>query len=240
MRILVIQNDPASPAGIVGERAAARGAELVVVQPHSGDPLPPAPDGFDAALVLGGPQSASDDENYPAFAPTRDLLCGFHAEEKPILGICLGVQILARCFGKPVLPQGSLEFGLPPIEITPAGAADPLLAGLPTKQRVMQWHEDTYEMPEGAVHLMRGDQCANQAFRIGRATYGFQCHFEATRELVRIWLDSYPTSLQRHYGPKAPEHLARVRDELASHVHEAERFGTIVADRWLDIVETSR
>jgi GMP synthase-like glutamine amidotransferase len=236
MRILVIQNDPTAPAGIVGDRAAARGAALVVVQPHRGGALPPAPDGFDAAIVLGGPQSAADDAAYPAFAPMRDLLRGFHAEARPLLGICLGAQILARCFDQPVRPQDALEFGLPPIEITPDGARDPLLAGLAPRQRVMQWHEDTFHMPEGARHLMRGDGCANQAFRLGRTTYGFQCHFEATRDLFGLWLDSYPASLERHYGPDAPSEIARVRRELAAHADEAERFGAAVADRWLDLV----
>jgi GMP synthase-like glutamine amidotransferase len=169
----------------------------------------------------------------------RDLLRRFHAEEKPLLGICLGVQILARCFGKPVLPQGGLEFGLPPIEITPDGAADPLLRGLPAKPRLMQWHEDTYVMPDDAVQLMRGAACDHQAFRLGRTTYGFQCHFEATRALVDVWLNSYPTSLQRHYGENAPAQVARVRQELTAHLEAAEEFGATVTDRWLDLVATS-
>lgn len=236
MRILVIQNDPISPAGLIGERAGARGATITVVQPHAGDPLPAGPNGFDGALILGGPQSASDDAAYPAFAPMRDLLRGFHAEERPLLGICLGGQILARCFDKEVVPQGGLELGLPPIEITPEGARDPLLSGLEPKQRVMQWHEDTFIMPDGARHLMRGDGCANQAFRLGRTTYGFQCHFEATRELVNTWLDNSPASLRRHYGDAAPREVARVRRELAAHAGEAERFGASVADRWLDLI----
>jgi GMP synthase (glutamine-hydrolysing) len=93
-------------------------------------------------------------------------------------------------------------------------------------------------MPDGAAQLMRGEHCANQAFRLGRTTYGFQCHFEATRSLVDTWLGSYPTSLTRHYGDGAAGEIARVRDELAAHVEEAERFGAALADRWLDLVET--
>jgi GMP synthase (glutamine-hydrolysing) len=238
MRILIIQNHPLGTSGVVGERIAERGAETVIVDPHQGDALPPAPNGFDALLVLGGSMSAADDAGYPIFPPMRALMRGFHDEGRPVLGICLGSQLLARCFGQPVYPQPAVELGFPEIEITPAGAADPLLAGLAPAQRIMQWHEDTFTMPSEAVHLMRGSNCTNQAFRVGLTTYAFQCHFETTPALVQSWLAGAPRSIEKYYGPEAPAHTARLHAELAAHGESASRFGATVADRWLDLIET--
>ncbi|MBX6321297.1 MAG: type 1 glutamine amidotransferase [Rhodospirillaceae bacterium] len=239
MRILVIQNHPLGSAGIVGERIAARGGEAVVVNPHEGGALPPDPDGFDALLVLGGSMSAADDAGYPVFRPMRALMRDFHDDGRPVLGICLGAQLLARCFGQPVFPHRSLELGFPEIEITADGAADPLLAGLSPRQRILQWHEDTFGMPAQAAQLMRGADCLNQAFRVG-SSYGFQCHLEATPDLLESWLSAAPRALDGHYGARAPEAIARLRAELAAHAPAARRLGETVADRWLDLVAARR
>lgn len=237
MRILILQNDPITPAGIVAERIAARpGTTAVVVHPHSGDSLPDAADGFAAAVVLGGPMSATDEARYPAIAPMLDLLRDFHRQDRPLLGLCLGAQLLARSFGKAVRRHTALEFGFVPIEITEEGARDPLLADLPRRQRIMQWHEDTFDMPDEGVRLMTGDACINQAFRVGRATYGFQCHFEVTPALVNTWLDGFGHSLAGHLGEAAvPAAIRRVREETVAYADAARAFAEAVSDRWLDL-----
>jgi GMP synthase-like glutamine amidotransferase len=241
MRILVIENDPRAPTGIVGERMAARGIAADAVQPHDGGTLPAAPDGYAAAIVLGGPMAADDDANYPVFRPMLDLLQRFHADDKPLLGICLGSQVLARLFGGTVRRyEGGLEFGYVPLALTDAGAADPLLRGNGRAQRIMQWHEDTFDLPPGAVQLMSGADCPVQAFRVGRSAYAFQCHFEAHAAIVEDWLDAYGHSLPRHYGNQADAHKARVRQESAAHAAAQRRFAETASDRWLDLVQARR
>ena len=143
---------------------------------------------YDGVIVLGGTMDAFDDEKNPHFQPLIQLLRGFHPADKPILGICLGAQLVARVFDKPVYRHVELELGFTEVEITDAGARSPLLAGAARRQRVMEWHQDTFDLPEGAELLVTGERCRNQAFRIGHHVYAFQFHFEATRPMLRSWV----------------------------------------------------
>ena len=93
----------------------------------------------------------------------------------------------------------------PEIEITPAGQDDPLLTGLAPRQHIFQWHEDTFDVPKGAVHLMQGNLCRNQSFRYGRTAYAFQCHFEVSEELARTWLDNWGHTIAKYYDPPRVE-----------------------------------
>jgi GMP synthase-like glutamine amidotransferase len=235
-QILVIQNDRLSPAGIVEERMRARGIEPVVRQPMEGEALPPSPNGYAAAIVLGGAMSANDDVRYPVMGPMRRLLADFHAAGKPILGICLGAQVLARVFGRNVRRHTFLEFGYTPLRITDAGRQDRLLAGLANPQWIMESHEDTFDLPAAAVPLMTGEGCVNQAFRVGRATYAFQCHFEATPDIIQSWVEVSRQHLQDHLGDRVPATLDRLRRAHAMRAGGQRGFAEAVADRWLELI----
>jgi len=239
-RLLVVQSCPVTPAGIVGAVAEARGAVLTTVFPHRGEPLSRSTAGFDGLIILGGPMHAGDDIHYPAFPALLALIRRFHAQGKPIFGICLGAQLIARAFGKSVYRFGGCEVGYLPVEITADGADDPLLAGLATEQRIMQMHEDSFDLPARAVLLMRNDACANQAFRLGRTSYGFQFHLEVTETDARNFpRDCWP-ALQRHFGANAEAEEARVIAEVEAHYRTGEHFCRTVTERWLDLVADCR
>lgn len=240
MKILVIQNDPITPAGICEERVRARGGTIEPVLGCRGEPLPRKSDGYDGAMVLGGPQHAWDDKANPEFPAILDLLREFHAADKPLLGICLGGQLMSRAFGGEVHAHRELEFGFPELEITAAGAADPLLAAASPRPRIMQWHEDAFTLPPGSTHLLAGKACENQGFRYGAHAYGFQCHFEATLPLVEGWLVGAKAGLMRHLGETMPDHVARMRREWQDHGPGARRFAETVTDRWLDLAAETR
>ncbi len=232
MRILVLQHDPLSPAGAVAERLAARGADLEVRHALHGGELPAAPNGYAGAIVLGGVMSANDDDKFPALAPMRQLLREFHAADKPVLGICLGAQILARCFGGAVRRHTEFEFGHTPLEFTAAGRQDPLLTGLPNPQWIMQSHEDTFDVPDEGVTLMTGRACANQAFRVGRATYAFQCHLEATPDIIKSWVDLFGPSLEQRLGDRAAGAFRRLEQDRQERAAAQRAFAEAVTDRW--------
>ncbi len=228
MRILVVQHDREDPAGVVGEQIAARGAALVPTLPHEGESFPEGPEGFDGLVLMGGPMCAADDARFPYFPRLHRMVRGFHDARLPILGICLGSQIIARSFGKPVYRNKVTEIGFCPVRLTEAGRADPLLAGLGSELRPMQWHEDTFELPDEATRLAENDDCLNQAYRIGRSTYAVQFHPEVDRGMVRPWAKS----------AKADDAtISRLEAEMNDHLAAAEHLGRTIGDRWFDLIE---
>jgi GMP synthase (glutamine-hydrolysing) len=230
LNILCIQNDAIGPAGLIGEQLFRRNGNLDVVMPHDGDEMPADHARYDGVLVMGGAMDAFDDENYPQFWPMIRLLRAFHAAGKPILGVCLGAQLVARVFDKPVYRHHELELGFTEVDITDAGSASPLLAGMARKQWVMEWHQDTFDLPEGAELLITGKRCRNQAFRIGNA-YAFQFHFEVTRPMIRQWVKIASEFLKREH----PDFPARIERDFGRHLAKQTALARHISDAWLDL-----
>jgi GMP synthase (glutamine-hydrolysing) len=108
----------------------------------------------------------------------------------PVLGICLGAQIIAHVLGARVALHPTREMGWNRIRLTPAGDADPVMAGFSPEEFVFQSHQDSFEIPKGAAHLAESDLCAAQGFRYGKHVYGFQFHLEIDRPTIRHWIDA--------------------------------------------------
>jgi len=238
--LLVVQSCPVTPVGIVGEFARERGATLRTVHIHKGQRMPRTTAGLDGLIILGGPMHAGDDAGYPAFKKLLPLIRRFHEEAKPIYGICLGAQLIARAFEGQVFPFGGLEIGYLPLRLTAAGQRDRLLAGLAPEQRLMQLHQDSFDLPEGAVLLMANDTCAHQAFRLGDTTYGFQFHLEVTEHDAGNFPRDCWSSVETHYGELAEAVEAQVRREVGEHFAEGYAFTKTVTDRWMDLVDERR
>jgi len=237
LRLLVIQHCPVTPAGLIGRIAAARGADIQTVFPHQGEKLPVGGRNIDGLIVLGGPMHAGDDAGYPAFADITALIRDCHARAVPVLGICLGAQLIARAFGQRVFRFGGLEVGYPAVYLTEAAQEDALLRGLAVEQRIMQMHEDSFDLPSEAVLLMRNDVCANQGFRLGTATYGFQFHPEVTLAEARSFPRDCWASMTRHFGEQAAIEEARALQEADLYFDSGAAFCRVMTDRWLDLVE---
>jgi GMP synthase-like glutamine amidotransferase len=190
LKIAVIENMAGVSAGAFGEALSDAGARLDVYRPYDGQALPQPDSDHDGLLVLGGLTNALNDTANPYFPALLDLIRDFHRADKPVLGICLGAQLVARAFGATLRLDGPIEFGFKPVERTTASDADALMGGLDGVLHVLQWHTDHYDLPDGATRLWHGDDYPNQAIRIGRATYAIQAHPEATRDMVEKWLEA--------------------------------------------------
>jgi GMP synthase (glutamine-hydrolysing) len=144
-------------------------------------------------VVLGGPMNVDEIGAYPWLVNEVRWIRQAVDDELPVLGICLGAQLLAKALGAKVTANPVKEIGWYELELTAAAADDPLFGGCGPRHRVFQSHGDTFALPDGAVHLARGELWENQAFRFGRSAWGLQFHIEMTEALVHEWLDEPDT-----------------------------------------------
>lgn len=173
---------------------ACHDLHVQTVKPLAGHPLPPH-DEIAGAVVMGGPMNVDEIERYPALATEREWLAEAMEREMPVLGICLGAQLLARALGAEVRP-GESELGFAPVEIS--ASDDPLLGGLAPTTEVLHWHGDCFDLPGGAQHLASSELTACQAFRVGNV-WGVLFHPEADFALVEAWLEA-PTMIAEARG----------------------------------------
>ena len=141
----------------------------------------------DLLVILGGPIEAYDDGAYPFLADEVRLLQARLRRKRPVLGVCLGAQLLARALGARVYPGPAKEIGWAPIELTKAGMRSPLKHLAADRTSVLHWHGDTFELPAGAVHLASTAVCTHQAFALGKHALGLQFHPEAPGN-IESWL----------------------------------------------------
>jgi GMP synthase-like glutamine amidotransferase len=235
MRVLVIENYPKTTTGLLGTALREAGAECRRLRTYAGDTVPSGPDGFDALVLLGGAQDALDDANYSYLAQEAELARSFGRADKAVLGICLGAQLVARGYGAENILGRPIEFGWRQVRTTEAGRVDSVLSALHGAAPLFHWHVDTFTLPPGAAHLAVSDQTEMQAFRIGRAVYGIQFHFEAGTDLVASWTRDFRDEI----APYAPDWFERHPAEAAKHGAAADAAGLALARAWLALIRPS-
>ncbi len=184
MHVLAVRHVPFEGLGTIAPVLEARHIGI-----HYADAFlkQPIPDWRRAAglIVMGGPMSAN--ANLPFVRREIEVLAEAVEAGKPVLGVCLGAQLLARALGARVYPNAVKEIGWGPVRWTEAAARDVLLAGLDAPETVFHWHGETFDLPAGAEWLASSAVCRRQAFRAGSNAYGFQFHLEVTPEIVSGW-----------------------------------------------------
>ena len=181
-----------------------------ILKPFKGEAVPERLG--DGLIVLGGPMGVYEESQYPWMTAELNAIRQCLAGNIPVLGICLGSQMLAKAAGAQVFRGAVPEVGWYPVELTQEGKRDNLFLGLPHSFNAFHWHGDTFTLPEKAVRLAQSAYYPNQIFRVGGNAYGFQCHLEVTEEMVKSWSTLYAKELTPQGGPNRPE---RIEDQLS-------------------------
>ena len=208
---------------------AEAGIGVEVIHAEHGCTLPEDAGAACGMILLGGAMSANDDATCPHFPELLALIRQFTAAEKPVLGLCLGGQLIARALDGEVIEQAKAEYGFVPLHGVNGVAADPLLTGIELPAHVMQWHNDHFTLPPATTHLLESETCPAQAFRAGNRTWGFQGHFEVDEPIVERWSELRAELVEE------PGVIAETRAAAERHLDQAKTFGRTVTARWIEV-----
>jgi GMP synthase (glutamine-hydrolysing) len=230
--VCVVQNAECENLGILGELLQARGITIRYVRPYEGERVPRRAYKYDAVIVLGGPMGVYDKKHYPYLTQEMHFISHAVGENIPVLGICLGSQLLAAALGAAVTKAVTYkEIGWIPVQWAPEAAKDKLLDGQKQEFNSFQWHGDVFELPRGAVSLARSEKTEHQAFRYGDRAYGFMFHLEVTPKIIEEMLRNGKTDLKTE-GVKAKD----VQAETARNLAALQEMGRAVLQRWVNLI----
>ena len=233
--LLIIQNDAHEGAGLLATLAAERGQPVVQWLGWEIDHVGLKVDDYAALVLLGGAQGAYETDVYPYLQGEIDLCRHFIAQDKPVLGFCLGAQLLAVALGGTVHSNPRKEIGWADIDLAAAASDDPLLHGMPEQHKVFHFHGDYFDLPPDCDNLASSALTACQLFRHGKASYGFQYHAEIDRPLLEIMCRNNADYMAAN-GFDADTVIA----EAGQYLDDATARDLLVLMRWLDRVQTLR
>jgi|RhiMethySRZTD1v2_1073278.scaffolds.fasta_scaffold51728_5 GMP synthase (glutamine-hydrolysing) len=232
-RVLVLQHIACEPPGVYEDVLLERGASIRRIELDEGEALPGL-DGVDAIVAMGGPMSVNDEARHPWLVAEKRLIADAVDAGTPFFGACLGVQLFAASLGASVTSGGIPEVGVLPVFATDAAVDDPVFSGLAWPRPTLQWHSDTFALPEGATLLATSPAYPHQAFRVGERAYGVQFHLEVTEEMADEWarVPEYVVAAERALGPGG---LGRLLDEFRASAKEMRADARTLFSRWVDL-----
>jgi GMP synthase (glutamine-hydrolysing) len=233
-KALILQNASGEGPGILGGLLDRKGWDRQTIHLYRGEAIPSDSENCHIVIVMGGPMNVYEEDAYPFLVAETRVIGERLKKGFPVLGFCLGAQLMAKAGGAKVYKGQRKEIGWYPVRLSEEGTKDPLLKTFPDKFTIFQWHGDTFHLPQGAECLVGSDHYRNQVMRIGDMSYGFQFHFEITKEMIAQWLESGREEIREIGNENLPHQVLRDTDHFLSGAHSlAESFFM----PYLDLIE---
>lgn len=192
---LIVQHVAVEPPGLIGDAVAVAGVSARTVRVFAGEPVPTDASGFRSVVVMGGPMGVADVGRLSHLRDEMKLIESALKHRVPVLGVCLGSQLLAATLGGKVTAGPAKEVGWHPVTVLADGRRDRLLASAPPQFDAFHWHGDVFDLPTGAVALARSERTPLQAFRYGERAYGFLFHLEVTEAIIGNMVTAFADEL---------------------------------------------
>ena len=228
--VLIIQHEAGEGPGTIEEEVIRAGHKVRRVRIDQGDKVPNEVGVMGGLIVMGGSMGVGDQGKLSHLKAEIALLKQFHKAEKPILGICLGAQLLAAALGTEVA-AGEKEIGWYPVRKLPDAFKDPVLRRLPENFPALMWHGDYFALPKGAVHLLSTDKCACAAFRHGKKAYGLVPHLEMTAAMV----DEMVAGSRKELTAAGVE-VSGILEDTSEHSEPVEELARVMWKAWASLV----
>ena len=230
---LVLQHIACEPPGVYEDVLRERGFEIVRVELDEGESMPDWR-AVDLVVAMGGAMSVNDEDEHHWLVDEKRLIREAVIAGTPYWGACLGVQLLAASLGARVYAGPAPEVGVLDVTLTAAGRADTVTGVLPPRFPSLQWHGDTFDLPDGAVRLMESPAYPNQSFRLGSRAYGFQFHLEVDDAMADAWsrVPAYSVYADRVLGPGGSDALL---ERFAARGEEMRSMARRVFERFLEV-----
>jgi GMP synthase (glutamine-hydrolysing) len=228
--VLIIQHEAGEGPGTIEEEVIRAGHKVRRVRIDQGDKVPSEAASIAGLVVMGGSMGVGDQGKLGHLKDEIALLKQFHKAEKPILGICLGAQLLAAALGTEVA-AGEKEIGWFPVRKLPDAFKDPVLRRLPENFPALMWHGDHFALPKGAVHLLSTDKCACAAFRHGKKAYGLVPHLEMTAAMVDEMVASSRKKLE-----SAGVEVSGILEDTSENAEPAEELARVMWRAWIGLL----
>lgn len=230
-KVIVLQHAQSENLGIIADALNSRGVPFEYLRTFEGQAIPSGVDEAAGLIVMGGPMGVYETDRYPFLRQEMKLMEAFLKAERPILGVCLGSQLLAAALGAAVRKGRKKEIGWFEIQLNAAASQDSLWNGQRTPFVAYHWHGDIFDLPKGAVALASSDLTPVQSYRFGKAAYGVLFHLEVTENHIRKMLDEFTGEIRE-------ENLSagKILEESKSFLPPLQEVGAAVFHRWIDLL----
>lgn len=234
MKLLVLQHVAHELLGTLNPLLKRAGFRIRYVNFARHPDAQPSLDGYDGLIVLGGPMSVNDADRLPHLTTELKLIEDAMRRDVPVLGICLGAQLIAKTLGAEVYRNPEKEIGWYDVSPTDDASGDPLLLPLQKTEKIFQWHGETFDMPRSARHLAYSFLCANQAYRYGAKVYGFQFHMEVDEPMIHRWL-RVPENQTEISALRGDCHIEQIYSDTSRHMARLRDISERVFRAFIDL-----